>query len=119
MSGKAIPRPWRIVLRLDPLDCEHVVSISVSDSYGDEVARFHPSKKAVARMIVSAVNAHDDLLAAAKACHVWVVLATGRDPNVTHPKAIKNAMDDLAELEAAIAKAETDRSGTWPHNRAN
>jgi hypothetical protein len=35
----------------------------------------------------------------------WIVMATARDPKYTHPKAIKNAEDDLATARNAIEAA--------------
>lgn len=47
-----------------------------------------------------------DLLAACKAALPWVAIATaGRFPEM-HPQALANNAEDLALLQAAIAKAE-------------
>lgn len=54
-----------------------------------------------ARLIAAA----PDLLAACEESVTWVALATGRDPNTTHPAAINLANADLAKLNAAIRKA--------------
>ena len=46
-----------------------------------------------------------DLLAACKAAEAWVAISTAENPD-RHPKSISNAKEDLAILQAAIAKAE-------------
>ena len=72
------------------------VAFIESQNTGAEVGREN------ARLIAAA----PDLLAACKAALVWVALATGRDPETTHPQALSNAQKDLVSVKAAIAKAE-------------
>lgn len=51
-----------------------------------------------------------ELLAALKQAEVWVILATGRNPETTHPDALIDASATLDQLRAAMAHAE----GTAP-----
>ena len=83
---KATPRPWKLEAFHKRLECGPVTIKDVSDS-----------GYANAKLIVKAVNAHDDLLAVAKGAYGWLkALPKDRQP------------DDewFIPLQEAIAKAE-------------
>jgi len=102
------PLPWTVETAAEA--STHWRGLSIKAASGEHVANLvfqvAENERANARLIVTAVNAHADLLAALQNAEAWVALATGGNPETTHPQAIANARADLAALRAALAKAE-------------
>ena len=108
---KHTPGPW-LVNRLNTSRKGRTVrGIYRADGRGTAIAFLNgdPGPKAVTDANACLLAAAPELLKAARVAMPWVAIATARDPDTTHPKAISNAEDDLAILRAVIAKAEGRR----------
>lgn len=93
------PGPWTVY---DLMKSDVVGTLD-----GTRIARVYrsavnPNHRADANLVAAA----PDLYEALQSAIAWIALATARDPETTHPKAIENAQHDVQKALAAIAKAE-------------
>lgn len=100
------PGPWTVKLHAcfgD--DGQPIVGMWVEAGEYRSVANVMPHREGASNAHL--IAAAPDLLAALKAALPWIAIAmVARDPETTHPQAIANHAEDLALVQAAIAKAE-------------